>query len=119
MDGAVTGVDLEHVNVSSGPAHQAVNIYPPFDTPQQQAGVFYTLREVLSDMDKKLDNLSEQMTSVKDDIRSIRFEQAAQRREIDQIKAGGKWRLSDYIAALMILILLAVVVLIYVVASGG
>lgn len=62
--------------------------FAPTDASLRQPGVVYTLQEVLAAMDRKLDTLSNQVAAMTTKLISIEFEQAALKRELDEIKDG-------------------------------
>lgn len=90
-DSHVTGVDVEKVNVSSGAAAQHVNFsFAPSEPSSRQPGVVYTIQEMFATMERKLDEHGRQLQAIWQKVVSIEFEQAALKREIDEMKHDGE-----------------------------
>ena len=90
-DSHVTGVDVEKVNVSSGAAAQNMNFsFTPSEPSLRQPGVVYTIQEMFAAMERKLDEHGHQLQAIWQKVVTIEFEQAALKREFDEMKHDGE-----------------------------
>ena len=68
---------------------RSVNVsFAPTDASLRQPGVVYTIQEMFATMEKKLDKHGHQLQAIWAKLLSIEFEQAALKRELDEMKDG-------------------------------
>ncbi len=70
---------------------QNVNFsFAPTDAPLRQPGVVYTIQEMFAAMERKLDEHGHQLQAIWQKVVTIEFEQAALKREFNEMKHDGE-----------------------------
>ena len=70
---------------------RSVNVsFAPTDASLRQPGVVYTIQEMFATMEKKLDEHGHQLQAIWQKVVTIEFEQAALKREFDELKHDGE-----------------------------
>ena len=64
--------------------------FAPSDASLRQPGVVYTIQEMFAAMEKKLDEHGHQLQAIWQKVVTIEFEQAALKREFDELKHDGE-----------------------------
>lgn len=91
--GIGAGEDIEHSSLATGDRNriedgrsQNVSVqFAPTDS-LRQPGVVYTIQEILAQVNLKLDEHGKQLSAIWSKVVQIEFEQAALRREMDEMK---------------------------------
>ena len=87
--GAAIGGNVDSGRDVAGRDHddRSMNlVFAPTDASLRQPGVVYTIQEMFATMEKKLDEHGHQLQAIWAKLLSIEFEQAALKRELDEMK---------------------------------
>jgi uncharacterized protein YqgV (UPF0045/DUF77 family) len=89
--GAAIGGNVDSGRDVAGRDHddRSMNlVFAPTDASLRQPGVIYTLQEMFAAMERKLDEHGHQLQAIWQKVVTIEFEQAALKREFDEMKDG-------------------------------
>ena len=91
--GAAIGGNVDSGRDVAGRDHddRSMNlVFAPTDASLRQSGVVYTIQEMFATMEKKLDEHGHQLQAIWQKVVTIEFEQAALKREFDEMKHDGE-----------------------------
>ena len=91
--GAAIGGNVDSGRDVAGRDHddRSMNlVFAPTDASLRQPGVVYTIQEMFATMEKKLDEHGHQLQAIWQKVVTIEFEQAALKREFDEMKHDGE-----------------------------
>ncbi len=91
--GAAIGGNVDSGRDVAGRDHddRSMNlVFAPTDASLRQPGVVYTIQEMFAAMERKLDEHGHQLQAIWQKVVTIEFEQAALKREFDEMKHDGE-----------------------------